>query len=433
MLPVCGRYFTESVRASNHRAPRDAPPATAPAPAPAAEGLHIVLFGLPGAGKSSLLGALAQAAQSQEHLLNGRLRDLSYGLDELRVRLYDASPQPTAEEVVPYPITFEPFDDAGHVEEPVRAVVLDCDGRVANELVAPPEALENGVPPGPLAAEVLRADALILPVDASAPLERLEADFTTFDRFLREMELGRSARTEVGGLPVFLVLTKCDLLAQPGDTTVHWIERIDQRKREGDEHFREFLRGGEDRAGPLPFGDLDLQVWATAVKRPDLVGAAARPREPFGVAELFRQCLDLALTHRQRVRRSARRLLWTVSGAGTVLASMILLALFLVLRPGARPPSELQQRVEQLQLTAGPRSAERLPPPWLEPPPRRENLRLIEAHPDFNSLPQELRDFVDSREKELDKYVAWYEQVQVVPRPAGVDTEQELREIKDQL
>ena len=39
----------------------DAPPKPATA-APTAGGLRIVLFGLPGAGKSSLLGALAQAA-----------------------------------------------------------------------------------------------------------------------------------------------------------------------------------------------------------------------------------------------------------------------------------------------------------------------------------------------------------------------------------
>jgi hypothetical protein len=411
----------------------DAPPATAPAAAPAVGGLRIVLFGLPGAGKSSLLGALAQAAQSQEHLLNGRLLDLSHHLDELRVRLYDASPQPTAEEVVPYPIAFEPFNDAGATAEPVRAVVLDCDGRVANDLIANPEALENGVPPRPLAAQVLGADALILPVDASAPPDRLEADFTAFDHFLREMELGRSSRTEVGGLPVFLVLTKCDLLAHPGDTTVDWIERIEQRKREVDAHFREFLSESGAVGGHLPFGDLDLQLWATAVKRPALASAPARPREPYGVAELFRQCLDLALAHRRRVRRSGRRLVWTVSGAGAVLASMLMLALFLVLRPGARPPSELQQRVEQLQLTEGHTPADRLRAPLPELRRRRENLRLIQTHPEFGALPQDEREFVDSRHAELDKYIGWYEQVQVVPRPAGVDTEAELREVKEQL
>src|SRR6516165_12527157 len=70
---------------------------------------RLVLFGMPAAGKSSLLGALAQAAQTQEHLLNGHLTDLSKGLAELKRRLYEDQPQETLEEVVPYPISFEPF------------------------------------------------------------------------------------------------------------------------------------------------------------------------------------------------------------------------------------------------------------------------------------------------------------------------------------
>src|SRR6516225_788774 len=78
--------------------------------------LSIVLFGMPAAGKSSLLGALAQAAQAQEHLLNGRLTDVSHGLDELRRRVYDESPRCTAEEVVPYPVDFEPFTKADSTE-----------------------------------------------------------------------------------------------------------------------------------------------------------------------------------------------------------------------------------------------------------------------------------------------------------------------------
>src|SRR5262249_591018 len=90
-----------------------APPATAAPPLPpiSASALRIVLFGMPAAGKSSLLGALAQAAQSQEHLLNGRLTDRSsnQGLAELRRRVYDEKSRPTAEEVVPYPVVFEPF------------------------------------------------------------------------------------------------------------------------------------------------------------------------------------------------------------------------------------------------------------------------------------------------------------------------------------
>ena len=308
----------------------DTPTSSARATA-APSGLRLVLFGLPGAGKSSLLGALGEAGQTQEHLLHGRLNDLSHGLATLRVRLYDETPQRTVEEVVPYPIAFEPFDDGA--AGPMSAVFLDCDGRVALELVAHPPQLDNGAPLGKLAAEIVAADALILAVDCSAAHEQLEEEFDEFDRFLRELEHGRSAGVEVGGLPVFLVLTKCDLLAQPGDTTVDWMERIERRKREVGEHFRAFLARRADERGSLPFGQLDLHLWATAVKRPALASAPARPREPYGVAELFRQSLERAAVYRRRCQQSRRRLRWMAWGAGVAVGAFLMLALFLGLRP----------------------------------------------------------------------------------------------------
>ena len=89
------------------------------------------------------------------------------------------------------------------------------------------------------------------------------------------------------------MLTKCDLLAQPGDTPAAWMDRIEERKRQVDRRFQDFL-ARQDEDGPLPFGSIDLHVWATAVKRPALAGSPARPREPYGVAELFRQAFDAA-------------------------------------------------------------------------------------------------------------------------------------------
>src|SRR5919109_167582 len=97
--------------------------------------VRVVLFGMPDAGKSSLLGALAQAAQTQEAALGGRLTDLSHGLAELQHRLYDEKPRETLEEIVPYPVSFEPFD--GRRPDPDRrseVVLYDCDGRAANTL-----------------------------------------------------------------------------------------------------------------------------------------------------------------------------------------------------------------------------------------------------------------------------------------------------------
>jgi hypothetical protein len=393
-------------------------------------GLRVVLFGRPGAGKSSLLGALAQAGQTQEHLVNGRLNDLSHRLAALQTRLYDGAPQPTEAEIVPYPILLESFD---HGNEPIRAVVFDSDGRVANELVANPELLDGAAAPRPLAEELNGADALVLLVDASALPEQLEADFAAFDRFLRGMEFGRSARTDVGGLPVFIVLTKCDLLARAGDTTADWMERIEQRKREVGAHFREFLIRRERESGPPPFGELDLHLWATAVKRPALASAPAKPREPYGVAELFRQCLDLAAEYRRSVRRSTRRLYLIVSAAGGALGALLLVALFLLFWPAPPPPSALQRAVEAMQLSESGKPADRLSAPLAELRMRRDMLHDWQSDRDFAALPKELRDFVVNRYNELDRYIDWFEEVRAQGRPVSADTEKELRERKEQL
>src|SRR5262245_46837126 len=262
-------------------APTQPAPATATAPAdPGGDAVRVVLFGMPDAGKSSLLGALAQSAQSQERQLHGRLVDLSNGgLAELQRRLYDERPRETLEEIVPYPVAYEPFD--GPRPDPSRrrpAVLIDCDGRIANELLTRRKELE-GDKQGALGRAVLGADALLLVVDAAANPEQIDADFGEFVRFLRFLERSRGRRSDVGGLPVWLVLSKCDLLARPGDTDAAWHERIEQREAQVASRFKEFL-DAEAGGGPVPFGSIDLHVVATAVKRPALATAPAAPREP---------------------------------------------------------------------------------------------------------------------------------------------------------
>src|SRR6516165_1486952 len=74
---------------------------------------RILLFGMPHAGKTSLLGALGRAAEIQEQLLNGRLTGFSSELPELAKRLYTEGLQPATEEIVSYSVRFDPLHTAG--------------------------------------------------------------------------------------------------------------------------------------------------------------------------------------------------------------------------------------------------------------------------------------------------------------------------------
>jgi hypothetical protein len=410
--------------------------ATPPTAAVKPNGVRIVLFGLPAAGKSSLLGALAQAAQSQEYLLHGHLTDVSHGLAELRQRLYDEQSRRTAEEVVPYPVDYEPF--AGDAKsaapaEHVGAILIDCDGRVANDLLVRRRSLDEDSAEGTLAREVLQADTLVLVIDAAAPTAQLDADFAEFGQFLRLLEQNRGQRTEVGGLPVFLVLAKCDLLAQPSDGPAAWMERIEAHKREVGDRFRDFLARRATGDASLPFGRLDLHLWATAVKRPALAGTPPKPREPYGVAELFRQCLEQAESFRERRQRSGRRLFWTVGAAAGLVALLVSLIVALALLRQDNRPSELQVKVQTLRFNDQLTAAERFHGTLAGLQQRLAVLQELRDDPGFGALPEADKQFVTDRLAELREYVAYWEKLLQVRRPAEARSDEALQEIKDTL
>ena len=114
---------------------------------------------------------------------------------------------------------------------------------------------------------VLGADALLLVIDAAtAPAVRRRV-FAEFADFLQRLEQQRGREVAVAGLPVFLVLTKCDLLASDDDGPADWVEQVEERKREAHEQVQTIL-SEPDQPRPAWFGRLDLHLWATAVKRP---------------------------------------------------------------------------------------------------------------------------------------------------------------------
>jgi hypothetical protein len=385
-------------------------PAT-PTTAGSSTALRIVLFGMPDAGKTSLLGALAQAAQTQEHVLNGRVIDPSQSLAELQQRLYEERPRETLEEVVPYPVTVETFAPGG-ARAAREAILYDCDGRVANDLLSRPGEFSGN---GALAGAILQADTLVLAVDASAGSAVLDRDFDQFGRFLHLLEQSRGRRSDVGGLPVYLVLTKCDLLAQQKDTSAAWMDRIEERKRQVGSRFQDFLSQQAER-GPLPFGQIELHLWATAVKRPALADVPAKPREPYGVAELFRQCLDSAQEFQDRRLQSGRRLNYTVGITAGVMGFMVLLSLLLFFTRQGAAVSALETKARDFRAAA----AEAGPEFYKAPEKKIEQLEQFRKEPDtFAALSPELQKYVDNKLTELRQYRQYKDQVDKVLEEFG--------------
>lgn len=375
---------------------------------PAIAGLRIVLFGAEGAGKSSLLGALAQASQTQASVLGSQLVDMTGGLTELQKRTYESKQTETSEEIVPYPVTLQGGAN-------LEATLIDCDGRVAQEYLTGKRMLDEHAQ---LAEAVTRADALVLAV-APGESGQLEQSFSQLVPFLQLFEQQRGRRSEIAGLPVYLVLTKCDLLARKDDTNSTWIQRIEEFKRKVGKRFEDFL----ERSKVVPFGKIDLRLWATAVKRPTLTDRPARPQEPYGVAELFRQVVDSAQAFHEQGIHAVQRLHFAVVGLVAVVAVMgVLAAAFFLSRPSAEVAA-LENAIRTALPPPTASATERLREP-LEP--KVKELVKIQENPDFGGLPSKLQEEVRQALQELTAYQELAKKVAELKRVHALKKEEDI-------
>lgn len=380
------------------------------------DNLRIVLFGAPGAGKSSLIGALAQAGQTQGQQLGGQLLDVSGGMTELKNQTYQNGPAPTQDELRDYPLAIEPLTPGKGATQ--TATLIDCSGQAAQAIMAS----QTELPPGsPLAQALLDADALILLVDAGGPLDRSVA---MIGDFLRLFQSARGQRAEIAGLPVYLVLSKVDTIAKPGDTYIQWVQRIEEGKRKLDQRFQTLL---QEQAG-LPFGRVQVHLSATAVKRPALADHPAKA-EPFGVAELFHESLASAKAYWKRREHAAGRLSLAVAGMlGFVGLLGILAAVLYSLRPSAELTA-LENQVHRVLPASS--AAERLREPVDE---RLKELAQIQASPQYLQLPPKLRDEVEQARAEIEQYQKHYKEFQAqVIDPRFVTRDEDLDKIEKSL
>jgi hypothetical protein len=390
-----------------------------------AEALRVVLFGLPSAGKSALLGALTQAAQVQESLLNGRIVNPPEAFAELHKNFADNRLQPTADDVTAYPLALEPLSGGS----PLIAELVDCNGSRAAEMVNGQRPVQ-GWRSGALGKAIGGADALIVAADAAADAAQLQRDYGQLAGFLRLLQQSRGKRTEVAGLPVYLVLTKCDLLAKKTDTAAAWRQRVEERKRQVELSFNKYLAQQADREAAA-FGKLELHVLATATRLPVLADRPGNPQEPYGVAELFRQSLQGAARFQEREDSCADRLKMTLFGTAGLVALMLALAVGVY---ATRPSAEVVALENEL--------AGVLPSPEAPPADRLKEpldkklvrLHLIQKDPFYNQLPNSTRDEVASYVQEVETYQKFNKDfLEKVRDPRLATRAEDLAKIETQL
>ncbi|MCS7271306.1 MAG: hypothetical protein NZ703_09490, partial [Gemmataceae bacterium] len=414
--------------------------------------------------------------------------DVTGRLSELAKAYYSGhDPSPTLDELVTYIIRWEPLavasDPSGQASRMDRSstrapgetiAIHDCSGIAAARCLQAPvpgaplrtSASENaGAPAGQLHQALQEADALLLLVAATASEGELRRAFQQMFDFLQAIQAQRSQQRRVGGFPVFVVLTQCDRLARPGDSHCTWEARIRLRCEYAYVILQNFLRcagegpvgssvaettvgctkrsdittegsvGGEIEAEAeadaaaqayLPFGRVDLQVYAVAVRQPPLIDLSARTDEPYRVAELFRDVVRAALGHHHRQIQADHRLRWLVRGTLALFLAGATLLITLVLAPPRLQEPSLLELVSGYQEHEPP-PAERLAPSRIHH--HRQTLERFRDHPDFEHLPPALQGFVFHRLREIEDYLTLYRRLRATPGPAACRTRIELDQL----
>ena len=141
--------------------------------------LRLLLFGLPGSGKTSLLGSLAQASASQEAVLKGKVADDTGKLDLLRKGAYSGSLPSDDAEAAAYAVSFQPQGG----EPALTTTLLDGSGALAQQYLAGRRPLTPR--DSRLARAMLEADTVIVTVDA-AMAGQVEGGLPALGKFLTQ-------------------------------------------------------------------------------------------------------------------------------------------------------------------------------------------------------------------------------------------------------
>lgn len=374
----------------------------------------VLLLGLPGSGKTSLVGALGRAVEIQERSLGNRINDLTQQLRRLRDQLYAPGNPIVANYTSVSPLQVQPFKDGKpDPSQQFHVIIVDCD---TNDISNVEKSQSH----------VFHADAVLYVMDSSSNDQQVERECAQLGQFLLKFRKLRGRRTDEPKLPVWLVLTKCDRLANAGDNRAVWLERVEMRKEEIAQKFIDI-----QKLNPAPaFGTLQFNIATTGTRQPLLTNALAREDEPFGVAEIFRDAMAAARVHREKKVQSALNIKRLVTAAAMVVAAALLFAILTPIFRTMLTPSAA------LVALSSYRSAEGTPPAGhlTEPVSQRiERLQAILNDSSFKKLKDSDQTFVRDRIAELEEYREFAAKVKSLPNPTEARNLEELTQIGNRL
>jgi len=379
----------------------------------------IVFFGPPHSGKSSLVDAvqhtLTAAPGAEATTTDGTEADTGI-----------------RRELIPYRVRI-----VRSAVGPANAVyeLIDCDGQAAAELISHADAVVRGRAGSAIVEAVRSADAIVVVFDATDHSWEVDTVLDQFRTLIDRLTANRTLGRAVGGLPIFLTLTKCDALGQPGDTPTTWQRRIEDRREKLEARFDDYFgkQTQTENDAYFSFGSLKVYSAATAVQVP--VGPAftgyADAAGTYGIGELTANLLPAALDHDERELVSLRRLRRTLLGTGGATFLMLLGLIVLTLSGGFGGQDRLADRVRNHRATEGP-PAERLSEKRLNG--NLKALTNLQNNAGFGDLPSDLRKYVEDRLAELNAYLLFRAKFQT-PKlgPAEIRTWEQAEQLKQEL
>jgi GTPase SAR1 family protein len=307
-----------------------------------------------------------------------------------------------------------------------EVTLLDCDGKSALQMLQAEEPFANS---SPLKKPILSADAVVLVVDVSAPKKQLGDDFRQSARWLKRLHEMRGRRTDVAALPVYVALTKCDLLARKEDTLETWKKRLEKGKRQYEENLCKYLKQHEPG-----FGTIKLKVHSSAIKHPALADKVSKSQEPLGVAELFRDCLQSASDFQNRRLTAQSRLQNTIAGLVGLIALLgLLVALLYEFHPLPRGTA-LDEKVQMTLPKPSATPAERVSGTIKKLEDRKAALDEIVASTGFGNLPAQTRKEVTDYRDEISTYLELQQKSQeLLKLPHLAKNDAELKEMEKKV